>query len=177
MATGAISNLSNPTQALAEDDLLGQWARDIRRAARFAASAASASDGDAADFEQEIRLRLVRAIRVAGAALPDRYLRTVIRNHVLTLIRDRRREWYRRSKLQNDLSLGMSFDCSQGPTAGRLAVRQWVEQLPAPLHRVYDLLYVRDCSQRQAARIMGCTQPRIAQLHRQLLTQARRTFV
>jgi RNA polymerase sigma factor (sigma-70 family) len=57
------------------------------------------------------------------------------------------------------------------------AVGLWRESLPARLAVVFDLLYVRGLSQREAAKELGRGQPRVAQLHKELLVSAREAFV
>ena len=54
------------------------------------------------------------------------------------------------------------------------SVRRWAVDLPTRLARLYQLLYVEGATQREAARQMRLSQPRVAQLHRQLLDAGRR---
>lgn len=55
----------------------------------------------------------------------------------------------------------------------RDAVRKWVASLPPRMQRVYALLYVEGVSQREAAVRLGLTQPRISQIHQELLERGR----
>jgi DNA-directed RNA polymerase specialized sigma subunit len=57
------------------------------------------------------------------------------------------------------------------------AIRRWIRSLSARLQAVYHLLYVRGCTQREAATVIGVTQPSVAQLHRQLLQRGRRELL
>jgi DNA-directed RNA polymerase specialized sigma24 family protein len=52
-------------------------------------------------------------------------------------------------------------------------VRRWVDSLKPSLQEVFDLIYRRDLSQREAASALQVSQPRIAKLHRQLLLRGR----
>jgi len=52
-------------------------------------------------------------------------------------------------------------------------VRRWVDTLRPSLQEIFDLIYRRDLSQREAASTLQVSQPRIAKLHRQLLLRGR----
>jgi DNA-directed RNA polymerase specialized sigma subunit len=52
-------------------------------------------------------------------------------------------------------------------------VRRWVDTLKPSLQEIFDLIYRRDLSQREAASALQVSQPRIAKLHRQLLLRGR----
>jgi len=62
----------------------------------------------------------------------------------------------------------------QPPSALIQSVRNWVAELPTRLARLYQLLYVEGATQREVAGRMRLSQPRVAQLHRQLLEAGRR---
>jgi DNA-directed RNA polymerase specialized sigma24 family protein len=55
----------------------------------------------------------------------------------------------------------------------RDTIARWVNGLPKSLQKLYELIYVKECTQREAASLMRVSQPRIAQLHRQLLQRGR----
>ncbi len=55
-------------------------------------------------------------------------------------------------------------------------VKEWVRELPEPHATIFRLLYVEQLKQRPAAREMGVSQPRVAQLHMAFLNLARETF-
>jgi DNA-directed RNA polymerase specialized sigma subunit len=57
-----------------------------------------------------------------------------------------------------------------------LSVRLWITSLPQRFQQVYSLLYVHGATQREAARAMGISQPRVAQLHQELLALGRQGF-
>jgi DNA-directed RNA polymerase specialized sigma subunit len=56
-------------------------------------------------------------------------------------------------------------------------VRRWVDTLKPSLQEIFDLIYRRDLSQREAASTLQVSQPRIAKLHRQLLLRGRTELV
>ncbi len=58
----------------------------------------------------------------------------------------------------------------------RLTVGAWVAGLSPSLKVLHELLYVQECTQREAASIMKISQPRVAQLHRDLLEEGRRNL-
>lgn len=53
-------------------------------------------------------------------------------------------------------------------------VGKWVHQLPGNLRRIYEALYVKGNTLREAAALMGLSHPRVAQLHQQLLARGQR---
>jgi DNA-directed RNA polymerase specialized sigma subunit len=53
------------------------------------------------------------------------------------------------------------------------AVATWVRGLSSRLQALYNLVYVHGCTQREVATTIGVSQPRVAQLHRQLLELGR----
>ena len=55
----------------------------------------------------------------------------------------------------------------------RDAVARWVNGLSKSLQKLYELIYVKGYTQREAASLMGISQPRVTQLHRQLLQRGR----
>lgn len=161
----------DPSRRLArihEDQFLHSWERDIVRAARFRALNRGHDEDIADEFAQAARLRVWGALRKTGTAPSIHYLRKVIANAV-------------RTPLSRDLALEAANEIEEGDMVDvRLeqsdplvvdAVRAWVATLPAQLQRVYRLLFVEEYSQREAALILGVSQPRVAQLHRALLVR------
>lgn len=55
-------------------------------------------------------------------------------------------------------------------------VREWVQELPEPHATIFRLLYAEKLKQRAAAKEMGVSQPRVAQLHQSFLDHARAAF-
>jgi RNA polymerase sigma factor (sigma-70 family) len=56
------------------------------------------------------------------------------------------------------------------------ALNQWVASLPGVLADVFEASYELELTQRQIAVRLGVSQPRVNQLHRQLIQLARRQF-
>ena len=54
-----------------------------------------------------------------------------------------------------------------------LRIRRWLETLPLSLRNLFALIYRNGLSQRDAARILQVSQPRVAQLHTELLRRGR----
>jgi|GEM_PF-2078355 len=52
-------------------------------------------------------------------------------------------------------------------------IRKWLEKLPGNLRAIYEALYVAGLSQREVAANLKISQPRVAQLHQQLLAQGK----
>jgi DNA-directed RNA polymerase specialized sigma subunit len=54
-----------------------------------------------------------------------------------------------------------------------MGVRRWIGQLPGPLRQIYNSIYVHGLTQRETARVLGVSQPRISELHNVLLERGR----
>ena len=61
-------------------------------------------------------------------------------------------------------------------TEVRQRVRAWLLELPPRLQEVFRLLYEEGLTQREAAWRLGVSQPRVAAVHRQLITKGRARF-
>lgn len=157
---------ARPAEPNYEDQVLQAWERDIVRAARFRARNRGLDESAADEFAQAARLRVWGTLRKSRTAPSTPYLRTVIANAI-------------RTPLSSDPALAAaseivdtdSVDTSlqQSDPLAVDAVRVWLRTLPVPLQRVYHLLFVKGYSQREAALMLRVSQPRIAQLHRDLL--------
>ena len=55
----------------------------------------------------------------------------------------------------------------------RSLVKKWAQDLPEPHATIFRLLYIEGLKQRPAAKQIGVSQPRVAQLHRSFLDIAR----
>jgi RNA polymerase sigma factor (sigma-70 family) len=149
------------------DGELAGWDCDIKRAARHRARLLDC-EADAEDFAQEARIRLLLVTRRLGPR-PEGYSRTVIANAIRATAR-RERAQGNRVPLEEDIP---SVGASPEDVYGIRAVTRWVERLPSSLNAIYRVLYRDQRSQRQAGRILGISQPRVAQLHRELLDRGR----
>lgn len=167
-APGAMATTARDAEALVR-----KWDRDIIRSARRAAARFGGGEADADDFAQVARLRLYRALRQHGVR-PDPYIRRLIKNAVLRAAVTEARPFgplaRNRDELVDDRAEGLSEDRLTGAID---AVRRWAATLPARLLRLRDLLYVDGLSQRDAARALSVSQPRVAQLHADLLGHGR----
>lgn len=149
-----------------EADVIHAWERDIVRAARFRARNRGNPEATADELAQAARLRLWGVLRKPEAVPSTHYLRKVIANAV-------------RTPLARDLALDAASEIEEADAVDVCleqsdplavdAVRDWLVTLPAPMQRVYRLLFVEGYSQREAALILGVSQPRIAHLHRALI--------
>jgi DNA-directed RNA polymerase specialized sigma24 family protein len=154
--------------------VLRSWDHDIVRAAKAAACRFQGCAADVDDFAQVARTRLLRVTRRHGVK-PAGYLRRVIARSI------------RKARLREASGLGAQSARTTplvddipiaAPPVGDMgtdtAVRGWVHGLSNRLGQLYQLLYVRGLSQRDAALALDVSQPRVAQLHRTLLAKGRR---
>ena len=170
--------VSQSETVLTEDEfkaILLTWEADISKAARAAAFRFQLDREYAEDFAQEARFRLFTALR-RQPLLPKEYLRRVISNAIQTAV------WKTRM-LASEVSLDEAMEHLEakreepGTHQDLLvvaAVRNFISGLPLKLQRVYQLIYEQAHTQREAAIDLCVAQPRIAQMHRELLERARR---
>lgn len=129
-------------------------------------------DERAEELAQEARARVIRLAR-HGRPRDEAYVRTVIANAVRKAAR---REARCLTHLQPDDHVDKDVSRNvddEIPSPTTEAVRRWVRGLSARFQAVYKLLYVDGHTQRETATIIGVTQPRVAQLHRDLLACGR----
>jgi RNA polymerase sigma factor (sigma-70 family) len=152
-------------------DAVKPWEQDVQRASKRMAVRVRGCHTDGEDFAQEARIRLLIAHRKRGF-MQQGYVRRVIRNAVVSAARPSIR---REQRHANDVDIETIEDSAEGDnrTGPRDLVVKLVAQLPRRLRRVYELLYVKELSQREAAAKLRVTQPRVAQLHREFLEHAR----
>lgn len=155
-----------------EDRVLEMWDADILRAARRATERAGlgALHPAADDMAQEARVRLLRALRLRSVRA-EAYLRCTVSNAIKNAARDE----FRAPRVPLDGEDALEVDGGEPQDVlARIKVAGWIETLPEPLAVVYGHLYIQEASQREAARAMGISQPRVAQLHRDLLQRGHR---
>jgi DNA-directed RNA polymerase specialized sigma24 family protein len=153
-----------------ETAFLLYWDGDIKRAAL---SAANRGAGDKEDLEQDARIHLLLLYRCKPDA-PPAYIRTVIANALRSVHHREGRSLTSRSPLATRLDLHHR-SLLEEPECGEFwPISVWASQLPTRLRAVYFHLYTEEHSQRDTARVMRISQPRVAQLHHQLLDRARR---
>jgi RNA polymerase sigma factor (sigma-70 family) len=162
------ANAPLPT-AFNEEAFLLAWDKDIKRAARAAATGDSAQRED---FVQQARMRVLLAYRTLPDA-PTPYIRTVIANTLRTALRREARSFNGRSPLAEKLDDDLAAPGHEPVDERAAAVSAWAERLPPRLRQICRHLYFEERSQREVARLMYVSQPRVAQLHRQLLNLGR----
>jgi DNA-directed RNA polymerase specialized sigma24 family protein len=148
------------------DRFLHTWDEDIRRASRAAARRLGGTAEDAEDFAQEVRIRLFPIAALPQAAAP-RYVRKLVANAVKTSV----------SRTDTTVFEDIDETAEQlmvEPPDPRIAdVAAWVATRTFPLRAIYQHLYVEGLTQRETARVMRISQPRVAQLHQRLLDVGR----
>lgn len=154
---------------LDEVALLRSWDRDIKRAAR---AAGNGGGGDEEDLAQQARVRLFMASRAFPNA-PAPYIRAVIANAMRSALRNEFRRFSTRSSFAEELDDGLPAPADEPVDERAGVVSAWAARLPIRLREVYRHLYTEERSQREVARLMGVSQPRVAQLHRQLIELGR----
>ena len=168
-----------PAVPVDENAFLTLWDADIERAATAGARLLPGHAVQADDLAQMARCRVLRLLRKRGITSP-RYVRRVIKNAILDGVRRERRrpDADPRNCLEvTDIAETAAVD---EPVAGDdLAdrVSGWIGTLPARLIQVFMLLYVRGLTQRDAALVMGISQPRVARLHAVILQRGRRELM
>jgi len=155
------------------ESLVRMWDRDIVRAARTVVARDRSLSVDAAEeCAQAARQALARIAHRADEVGPF-YLRRVIQNAVRDAARRERRTYGRSSPLDKTAAEVAIEASAEDPDDAISRVIEWTARLPDRFQKLYDLLYVRRWSQRAAAAAMGVSQPRIAQLHRELLARGK----
>jgi DNA-directed RNA polymerase specialized sigma24 family protein len=158
-----------------ETAFLKRWDGDLVRAAKLAAARFGLHDSVADDLAQEARIRLLLLFRGRKSGF-EGYIRRTISNSM-------RKALPRYTALANGCGLDLAEErgeledgiesLHQHDLLANVTVVRWVGGLPTPLFVLYRLLYAGAVSQRTAATVMQVTQPRIAQLHRDLLARGR----
>jgi RNA polymerase sigma factor (sigma-70 family) len=145
----------------------------ITRSARRASYYITGSSSLAEDLAQDVRLHLWRALE-AGLVQESAVIRRLITN----AIRDRIR--FERTRIQltssgmselDDRNPALLLDASYRPEI--LTVARWVASLPGRLRAVFELIYGSGYTQREVSSVLGLSQPRITQLHQELLQRGR----
>ena len=155
-----------------ETVFLLSWDNDIKRAAR---ASALGSLAEAADLAQLVRMRLLVVHRGFPEA-PDHYLRAVITNVLRSARRKAARSFTANSPLALPVTERLQLVGGHVVATTEPDIALWVSRLPRRLQELFRHVYADGRSQREVARIMGLSQPRVAQLHRQLLQRGRTDF-
>jgi RNA polymerase sigma factor (sigma-70 family) len=160
-----------PTEEECTEALLA-WDADVRRSARAAAAKFHLDESYADDFAQEARIRLFNTLR-RRPMVQTAYLRRVISNAVQSAVSATRR-WSDHDPI-DETTDDLQADPENSNTNDPLeiaAVNKFIDGLPVSLRSVYKLLYEEGRTQQEAASQVGVAQPRIAQLHKELLSRA-----
>jgi len=168
----------------ATEKILAKWDPDIRRASNAAQKSFHTRASVADDFAQDARVKVLRAHQQSPQST-DRYVRKVISNAVHNSIRRERPHLEHESRLSeltpsgND-GLGNKDTCRMHAPVSEMPdpfvqhfVATWVASLPPHLQRIYELLYVNDFTQREAAVVLGVSQPRVFELNAELLRRGK----
>lgn len=167
--TGAYTR-SPPSPAA---EFVKRWDPEIRRVTRnWARRFGRTADAD--DFAQEARLRLF-LLSPKHRDSPDWYIRAVISNAV-TAAGNRQRRDYGNAPLTEEVEQSLIAETHEVDHKQHEIVRVWLRDLSPRLHTIYELIYSKGMTQGAAGVLLGVSQPRIAQLHRQLLTSGRAYF-
>jgi RNA polymerase sigma factor (sigma-70 family) len=145
------------------------WNLDIKRAAL---AAARGNHADAEDYAQQARLRVMMANRAMPDA-PISYIRVVVSNTMKSARRPGAHRFSANSALAEQVDENLPAASSDDNEDRNTAVADWTGTLPASLLQIYRHLYVEERSQRETAGLMKMSQPRVAQLHRQLIERGR----
>jgi RNA polymerase sigma factor (sigma-70 family) len=155
-------------RALSADNLLAEW--DVRIKAVAACYSRCRVDRD--DVAQHARLALLKAAATYDPTCGtpfSHYAGVAIRNAAKDFARGTKR---RRAKWRDDHELIEPLSPST-PVVDHLAIAEWLAALPATLQRIHEALYQLGHTQREAACLLGISQPRVAVLHRKLIDQGR----
>jgi RNA polymerase sigma factor (sigma-70 family) len=161
---------------IAAEAALAAFDRDIERAARRAARKYGGCDADAQDFAQAARIRLFRVVRRRGPK-PERYVRRLIKHAVLRAAITEMRGFGSLSLHRTEVVVDDTGAATiAAPEVTMEAVRSWLTALPGPLRQLVQLVYAEGASQRDAGKVLGLSQPRVAQLHASVLQSGRNSF-
>jgi len=160
-----------PANSDIETHAVMHWDDDIVRAAGASARrrGLAADHPVAEDAAQEARLSVALVARrgIQG----EGYLRRVISNSV--------RNAARQTLVVSNETTADALDAldddeeRQRDLLAEARVGEWIAGQSAQVQAVFELLYREDLSQREAAKRLGISQPRVAKLHRELLARGR----
>jgi RNA polymerase sigma factor (sigma-70 family) len=151
------------------DGTLRRWNREIESVARAIAHGHGGSLDDAEDFAQAARISLARAARDRRPAA-EPYRRKLIKHAAMSAARKERTRFRGLSNNRADLEDNLEV---RRIGSAEAEVVDWITTLPSRLKGVYELLYERGYTQREAAEMLHVSQPRVAQLHNELIRRGR----
>lgn len=116
---------------------------------------------DAEDASQHVLLRVLEGLpRYRREAAPfGAWVFAIARNHAIDRARvSNRTEPVAPAEIAATVDALGEVEAGESVTEQRSAILELIEPLPAPQRRVIELLYVRDLSHRDAARVLGRTE-------------------
>ena len=171
IARSTLPALLLPRARSSVERTLEAWDGDIRRAAAAAAARSTDYRIDGDDLAQTARIQLWRALcREPG--LPDSYIRRIVVNALRSSARAARAGLLFEAPERADHVAVDELVGTADPDRA-LAVRWWIASLSDRQRLLYELIYVAGHTQREAAQRLSVSQPRVAQLHQQLLERGR----
>jgi RNA polymerase sigma factor (sigma-70 family) len=164
----------NPTS----EQILKLWDRDIRRASDIAARSFLRQAADRDDFAQDARLRVLRSYK-SDPTKSEAFIRTVIKNSTRNSARSEITDLEKTTALETseEAQNATAFEDRATDHFVVAAVRRFISSLPENLQAVYKLIFQDELTQRDAANRMGLSQPRIAELKRELLRRGKKELV
>jgi RNA polymerase sigma factor (sigma-70 family) len=155
-------------------ELLTQFDPLIKRAARRASYYLNGTASLADDLAQDVRCHLWEALQTKPTSNPA-FVRKVVTNALRSRIRFERCRLQLGSEDVRELDERLPGVLDSYYTDGidRLFIAKWVSELPGRLHMVFDALYKQGYTQREASKALRVSQPRVTQLHRELLDRGR----
>lgn len=172
-----IEQSSRQVPCVEPERLVGKYNAFVERSA-----ATLVADKDIADdIAQGARVRLWEwASERPEQPCFTNFVRRSVRSAAISELRNRRRCLCPGSdfveRLQDHHGEFLAVDGPGEDVLARHMVCRWLMTLPLQLRAVYIGIYVRDLSQREVARQMRISQPRVAQLHDELLRLGRARF-
>jgi len=159
--------------------LLLEWQTILERLARRKTNCLATAD-DLMQAGRAALLRADRSFKTGRRASFETYASVAIKNAMKRELRRVRGNKTLREKLTSSDTSLTTQACPNTlirvPTLVTTALNQWVASLPRFLAEIFEAIYELRLSQRQVAVRLGVSQPRVQQLHRQLIQLARRQF-
>jgi RNA polymerase sigma factor (sigma-70 family) len=178
--TGASLIATSPVARRALPALTDEWTESIRKRAEAVAGATSVDAYDLADdLEQAALIAFWRVTESFDPALGafEHYAQRAIRYAMISELRKHRLPVTASRRVSlDDPKLDPAFlqDPKDSPEVGceraeiRARIGRWVATSPPKQREVFSLVYEKGLTQGVAAKRMGVSQPRIAQLHKTL---------
>lgn len=175
-------NPATPAPSHEVSAILAQWEKQIQIVSAYYASRFSLSEDDCSDLEQSCRIALWQAVahHDLSPATSKNYLRRVLRNAIYTALRSLVPNPNSRpivDELDDDSVVesagrndhGVVLSSSDAPRDLILDINRWLSRLEPGLRHLCALVYHQGFTQKEAALVLGVSQPRVCQLHELLI--------